>query len=107
MVDSRWQCEDGESVNTAYDTSSYGLAVQVDDSISFRMGLLDDGSRLVSIMLNPRQRSSLRRHNIFKNVVSQFLVVKSTSIVIRRFETRKMIFLMTRTKSYRSGATFK
>ena len=48
MVDSRWQCGDGESVSTAYETSSYGLAVQVDDSISFRMGLLDDGSLRIS-----------------------------------------------------------
>jgi hypothetical protein len=51
MVDGRWQCGDGESVSTAYDTSRYGLAVQVDDSISFRMELLDDGSLRINSLV--------------------------------------------------------
>jgi len=41
-----------------------------------------------------------------EHVVSQFLVVKSTINVIRRFEIRRMVFLITVTKSYRSGAMY-
>jgi hypothetical protein len=35
-----------------------------------------------------------------EHVVSQFLVVRSTIIVIQRFEIHRMIFLITVTKSY-------